>query len=290
MYTATISVVVTGAPPNFCKPKTLPGETIEQFTIRTHPQHWQNCIERLERKLSLTKKTCDRLRCGEIEGHEAKVRSEIHEFMRWRRPQSGRTYDSLAEVRDVLTKPPLTTLAETQTRIIQILSPKVHCASNDEQHILICKEYGVETIWLELQDRESYFVQKVLPKVSGEFVWIVPVLTRCSGPMTALRLTEIMTCFSTSPMLALFSDQTYTNIYRVEAIRNVLKRGLNWPNDGREQARILHEFGYEFWAHKVLLVALEELYGGYPKEHTIADESTPTKNEKRSWRSRIFGE
>jgi hypothetical protein len=43
---ATLSVLVTGAPPHLRRPKPLPGETLGQMVIRNQPHEWRNFLER----------------------------------------------------------------------------------------------------------------------------------------------------------------------------------------------------------------------------------------------------
>src|SRR5690349_16646565 len=51
---ATLSALVTGAPPHLRRPKPLPGETIAQMVIRNHPHEWRNFLARMQEVVGIS--------------------------------------------------------------------------------------------------------------------------------------------------------------------------------------------------------------------------------------------
>ncbi|MBI2422954.1 MAG: toll/interleukin-1 receptor domain-containing protein [Candidatus Hydrogenedentes bacterium] len=296
MSPITVSVIVTGFPPGLRPPKPLPGETLGQLVIRNHPQQWRNCVERLRNDFHVAEEVCSRLLKGETSAAtDAVTQGEIEHFMNMRLPSHGRTLQGLADIRKQMSEPG--GLSELwQLKMSEIIWPRLKHPSGDTEAKKFAASLGVTVIGIDaLEDKpEPLDIGSLLRHVHGDFLWILPGGSRLSGPMTIMALIRILRGFQEKPRLALYSDQSYCMIYRMEALRSLVAAGNKLSSELRDNARMLQESGFELAADNDPihgLVEVEPLYGGehdrYKQMRSARSPFSPIGGT--SWWRRLLG-
>lgn len=257
----TLSVVVTGFPVQLRRPKPLPGETLAQLVIRNHPQEWRICVERLETEFGISTDSAYRLRSGHLEVADPGMREQIMRFMNHRLPTRGRTLQDLAELRDTVKD----LRYQSGFDLVEILWPRERNPSGDQSAERMAESMGAKVIQLPTGLPRAMDLASMLPHISGEFVWLVPGGTKLMPPLVVLSLERVLRHLTGSPRRALYTDNAFSIIYRVAALKELLRSGKTLPADLREMGRLMRESGYELAVDhddNSVLCDLEEVYGG----------------------------
>ncbi len=292
MERATLSVIQGGFPPELRVPKPLPGESLAQLVIRNHPQEWRNCVERLGNDFGVSEAVCARLLRGEVSAvSDEAAQDQIEGFMNFRLPSHGRTLQGLAELREALRAPRLGKFV--QIELTEIIWPW-QGPPRDPRAESLAESLGVIVVDFDTAEAGPIDLESLLDHVHGDFLWVLPGGTRVWGAMAVMALTRVLRTFQERPKMALYSDQHYSQIYRTEALRALLKAGKALSADARENGRLLQEADFGIAADDErmhALAELEPLYGGPPDDfpQSLAGGKTSRHTARGSWWRRLLG-
>jgi hypothetical protein len=267
MSAVSVSALVTGFPPQLRVPKPLAGETLAQLVFRNHPDEWRNCVERLERDSHVPKDVCEHLRRGDLQKvTDPAIKAEVERFLNLRLPSHGRTFLGLTELRAELREPVIKTLlAGAPYELLEILWPRQPHPGGDRSAEALAEAQGVAVISLPAGPGREMSWADLLPHVHGKYLWVLPGGTRLFAPTVALNLGRVVRWFESSPLLAMFSDQCFSMVYRTEVLRGLLGQGKALSPQAQQIARLLQESGYQLAADATpaaRLTELEAAYGG----------------------------
>lgn len=263
----TISAMLGAYPPERRLPKPLPGETMAGLVIRNHPDQWKNFLERLASSHTLSKTTVDELNRGNmgIVNSDPSLHAEFERFLNHRLPVYGRTMEGLAQVRNDLKHGDSVFSHTSDFEICEVIMPRAGDPSHESQASKnSVASLGVTTVHVDV-DHVGVNYNRLLGSIHGDFFWIVMGGTRIFGPEVIIKLTRIMRSFTSQPQLAMYTDQSYNMIYRMEALRQLDQRGIRISLETRDMARNLSQAGYQATADndpKMRLSSLEAMFGG----------------------------
>src|SRR5258706_1292401 len=174
---ATLSVLVTGAPPQLRRPKPLPGETMAQMVIRNHPHEWRNFLDRMQEVVGLSSSERARLaKVGPGGVTDSRLQSEVEKFMNHRLPCHGRTIEGLARLRKELDQP--LQLIMAGFRMVEILWPKQDGPPNDAAADRVAQSLGARVILIPKTASTTLDLFSILNEIHGHYLWIVPGCTK----------------------------------------------------------------------------------------------------------------
>ena len=264
-----------------------------QLVIRNNPQQWCNCLERLKKDFRVPEEICAHLRRGEtVTTIDPAAQREIELFMNLRLPSHGRTLQGLAAIRDQMLGPAgLSRL--WPLKLGQIIWPRQKHPSGDTEAKKLAAALGVTILNVPSENPRPLDLGSLLKHVQGDFFWILPGGSRLSGPMTIMALIRVLRSFQDKPQQASYSDQCYSVVYRTAALRALTAGGSTLSAELRENARMLHEAGYELAADNDPIHALAEIESLYGGKHNRNTEARPAKDTfraagLRSWCRRIL--
>jgi hypothetical protein len=220
------------------------------------------------------------------------IHKEIEKFLNYRLPSHGRTLQGLAEIRDGLLEPGgINQLWQLQ--LSEILWPRQKNPSGDMGAEKFATSLGVTVHTIDTKNPGRFdLLGSFLNHVHGEYLWILPGGSRLSGPLTIMSLARVIRSFQENPKLALYSDSSYSYIYRTSALRELMAKGSTFSPELRDNARMLQEAGYQLAVDKNHdLVEIESIYGG--KNNRSSGIPTCTGNSsvnvRTSWWRRLLG-
>jgi hypothetical protein len=257
----TLSVLITGLPANCIQPSPRPGESLFQLIIRNNQDEWRNYLHLLLQEHGLPDRSRERFLQGAFTAEDSKWASLIERFMNSHLPTAWRTLEAVAELREELASQPV--------QLVQILWLRTENAAGGDKAQVAARRFNAEMITLPrsaILDMEGpyAFLPKVISRIQGAFLWIVPGGTRFIPPMTAVGIRNVLDGFSKRPKLAMFVDELYTIVIRTQALRTAIQRGTLWPNDIKEQVKTFLKSDYDVWIQRMPLAELEPAYGGEP--------------------------
>lgn len=257
---ATLSALVTGAPPHLRRPKPLPGETMAQMVIRNHPHEWRNFLARMQEVVGLSSSERTRLaKVGPGGVTDSRLQSEVEKFMNHRLPCHGRTIEGLARLRKELDHP--LQLMMAGFRMVEILWPKQDGPPNDAATDRVAQSLGARIILIPKTASTTLDLFSILSEIHGDYLWIVPGCTKI-WPEISIGLIRVKRCFDADERCALYTDNAGSLIYRVSSLRAVRPAT---DTSSADVNRLLQRGGYSVVGdHEAAarLCHLEKEYGG----------------------------
>lgn len=236
-----------------------------QLVIRNNRNEGHNYVDLLVQEHGVPHQCRERFLQGAFTSEDSKWASLIERFMNSHVPTAWRTLEAVAELRDAL--------RSHSVELVQILWLRTENAAGADKAQVAARRFHAEIVTVPrstVLDMEGpyAFLPKVITKIQGAFLWIVPGGTRFIPQMTAIGLGNVLDGLSRRPKLVMFSDELYTIVIKTQALRIAIQRCSSWPNDIREQVKVFLESDYEVSIQRMPLAELEPAYGG---EHSITE-------------------
>jgi hypothetical protein len=147
---------------------------------------------------------------------------------------------------------------------------------------------GVSLLPMPAGPSRELDMASLIPKVSGQFLWLVPGGTIVDSVLAAISLRRVIGYMAEDPNRSFYSDGSMCFIYRVEALRALLHSGHKLPANTGEMARVMQQAGYELAADSApegALCRLEEIFGGPSRDAAGASQM---HRQKLSWLHRFL--
>lgn len=277
----TFSVLVTGLPPGVHGPDLRQSESRLQFLIRFHPNEWKNFSERVGEELRLSESERKRLVAQDPAlMNNSEIGPRITQCANMRLPSQWRTLNCLSKLRASLTREPMSLFG---LRLQEIIWPREKNPLGDDSAERMALEMGAEVVSLSTGIARELDLRRFIPLIKAEYLWIVPGGSSFMGAMTEMSLQRIFQSMRACPTAALYSDGSYSMIYRTSALQSAAERV--------PEAVLTHSLLCSIWERMGFsclgdrdpehpLCEIEKIYGGtYP---------FPKPPGPKSWLGRLF--
>jgi len=251
----SLSAIITGPPLGFERPKPQAGETLAHLVIRHFPEQWRDFLSEMESDIAVPPSTIGALQAGNFDAADLTIRRKIEDFITNRLPGHVRTIRALVELQSQLGQ------AIGGFDLTQILWPSERRRTGETAGQAYAKTRGVEVILLQAEPLDLI---EVLPFVTGQFAWLVPIGSRLEPFAAAIQINRALKRLATDLALGMYYDGLYSSIYRLSALTHLAENDLKFSPNAGQNAQSLEMAGYRVFTAEpgVALCHLEPQYGG----------------------------
>src|SRR5262249_54761238 len=147
----------------------------------------------------------------------------VEEFMNMRLPTHWRTLRGLSDLRKYLGDASMQAMYGCV--ISEIVWPREPHPSDIRGPEELARKMGITLMTPPVGSSRELEMAWLLPKISGKFLWMVPGGTTVESTLTAMSLRRVIGHMEQNPKRAFYSDGSMSIIFRVDALRNVVRAG-----------------------------------------------------------------